>query len=164
MKRFFDTELDAFRSHLIQMGEKSIEQVRGAIRALVDADVELARGTDDGIYRAGLDALGTADALGLANEGHHGRFFTFGSVQGLGFHVEQVGQRLDGRFAAGWAGVSLASSNSSASRRPAARSAWASACSRRWRSWLARAWALAKSLRNVSKVRVSLAHRACSPW
>ena len=58
MKRFFDTELDAFRSHLIQMGEKSIEQVRGAIRALVDADVELARKV-----RAGDDELDRLEVL-----------------------------------------------------------------------------------------------------
>jgi len=58
MKRFFDTELDAFRSHLIQMGEKSIEQVRGVIRALVDADVELARKV-----RAGDDELDRLEVL-----------------------------------------------------------------------------------------------------
>ena len=58
MKRFFDTELDAFRSHLIQMGEKSIEQVRGAVRALVDADVELARKV-----RAGDDELDRLEVL-----------------------------------------------------------------------------------------------------
>ena len=52
MKRFFDSELDAFRSHLIQMGEKSIEQVRSAVRALVEADTELARKV-----RAGDDEL-----------------------------------------------------------------------------------------------------------
>ncbi len=58
MKRFFDSELDAFRSHLIQMGEKSIEQVRGAVRALVDADVELARKV-----RAGDDELDRLEVL-----------------------------------------------------------------------------------------------------
>ena len=51
MKRFFDSELDAFRSLLIQMGEKSIEQVRAAVHALVETDVELAQrvhaGDDD---------------------------------------------------------------------------------------------------------------------
>lgn len=52
MKRFFDSELDAFRSHLIQMGEKSIEQVRSAVCALVEADTELARKV-----RAGDDEL-----------------------------------------------------------------------------------------------------------
>ena len=58
MKRFFDSELDAFRSHLIQMGEKSIEQVRAAVRALVDADVELARKV-----RAGDDELDRLEVL-----------------------------------------------------------------------------------------------------
>ena len=52
MKRFFDSELDAFRSHLIQMGEKSIEQVRSAVCALVEADTDLARKV-----RAGDDEL-----------------------------------------------------------------------------------------------------------
>lgn len=58
MKRFFDSELDTFRSHLIQMGEKSIEQVRSAVRALVDADVELARKV-----RAGDDELDRLEVL-----------------------------------------------------------------------------------------------------
>jgi len=42
MKRFFDVELESFRSHLMLMGEKSIEQVRLALKALVDSDVSLA--------------------------------------------------------------------------------------------------------------------------
>ena len=58
MKRFFDSELDAFRSHLIQMGEKSIEQVRSAVRALVEADVELAQRV-----RAGDDDLDRLEVL-----------------------------------------------------------------------------------------------------
>ena len=58
MKRFFDSELDAFRSHLIQMGEKSIEQVRSAVQALVEADVELARKV-----RAGDDELDRLEVL-----------------------------------------------------------------------------------------------------
>ena len=58
MKRFFDSELDAFRSHLIQMGEKSIEQVRSAVQALVEADVKLARKV-----RAGDDELDRLEVL-----------------------------------------------------------------------------------------------------
>lgn len=42
MKRFFDAELETFRSHLILMGETSIRQVRDAIKSLVEADVGLA--------------------------------------------------------------------------------------------------------------------------
>lgn len=42
MKRFFDTELETFRSHLIHMGETAIRQVQDALKALVDADVALA--------------------------------------------------------------------------------------------------------------------------
>ncbi len=42
MKRFFDSELEIFRSHLMLMGEKSIEQVRLALRALVEANISLA--------------------------------------------------------------------------------------------------------------------------
>ena len=42
MKRFFDTELETFRSNLILMGETSIRQVRDAIKALVEGDVALA--------------------------------------------------------------------------------------------------------------------------
>ena len=42
MKRFFDSELESFRSHLMLMGETSIRQVRNALKALVEADVTLA--------------------------------------------------------------------------------------------------------------------------
>ena len=42
MKRFFDTELETFRSHLMMMGEKSMEQVRLALQALVESNISLA--------------------------------------------------------------------------------------------------------------------------
>lgn len=42
MKRFFDAELETFRSNLLQMGERSIEQVRTAMRALTESDLALA--------------------------------------------------------------------------------------------------------------------------
>jgi phosphate transport system protein len=42
MKRFFDTELEAFRSHLLQMGERAMDQTRLAMKALLDADLALA--------------------------------------------------------------------------------------------------------------------------
>jgi len=42
MKRFFDGELETFRSQLILMGETAIEQVRDAIKALVTSDSTLA--------------------------------------------------------------------------------------------------------------------------
>jgi phosphate transport system protein len=42
MKRFFDVELETFRSQLIRMGEIAIEQVRAAIKALVESDRALA--------------------------------------------------------------------------------------------------------------------------
>jgi len=42
MKRFFDSELEMFRSQLILMGETSIRQVRDAIKSLVEGDVGLA--------------------------------------------------------------------------------------------------------------------------
>ena len=42
MKRFFDAELETFRSHLILMGETAIRQVRAAITALVEGDGSLA--------------------------------------------------------------------------------------------------------------------------
>ncbi|MDR1282007.1 MAG: phosphate signaling complex protein PhoU [Opitutaceae bacterium] len=43
MKRFFDTELESFRSHLLLMGELAISQVNQALKALIDADIDLAR-------------------------------------------------------------------------------------------------------------------------
>ena len=42
MKRFFDNELETFRSHFMLMGESSIRQVRLALKALVDGDAALA--------------------------------------------------------------------------------------------------------------------------
>jgi len=42
MKRFFDAELETFRSHLMLMGETAIRQVRQALKALVEGDTALA--------------------------------------------------------------------------------------------------------------------------
>jgi len=42
MRRFFDAELETLRSHLILMGETAIQQVRDALKALVDANIGLA--------------------------------------------------------------------------------------------------------------------------
>jgi phosphate transport system protein len=42
MKRFFDTELETFRSDLLRMGEVAIRQVRDALHALVTGDTALA--------------------------------------------------------------------------------------------------------------------------
>ncbi len=42
MKRFYDTELETFRSQLILMGEKAIERVWLAMRSLAEADTALA--------------------------------------------------------------------------------------------------------------------------
>ena len=42
MKRFFDSELETFRSHLILMGEIAVRQVRDATKALVEGDPSLA--------------------------------------------------------------------------------------------------------------------------
>jgi phosphate transport system protein len=56
MKRFFDAELETFRSELILMGETAIEQVHAAIKALTDSDPGLA----DGVI-AGDDRLDTLE-------------------------------------------------------------------------------------------------------
>lgn len=42
MKRFFDAELETFRSNLVLMGEIAVRQVRQAIEALVNSDLSLA--------------------------------------------------------------------------------------------------------------------------
>jgi phosphate transport system protein len=42
MKRFFDAELDSFRTNLIHMGDTAVRQVRDAMEALVTADATLA--------------------------------------------------------------------------------------------------------------------------
>ncbi len=52
MKRFYDKELEALRSHLLQMGEMAIEQTRLAVRALTESNLALAEqviAKDDGI-------------------------------------------------------------------------------------------------------------------
>ena len=43
MRRFFDAELETLRSHLILMGETAIQQVRDALKALVESDTALAQ-------------------------------------------------------------------------------------------------------------------------
>jgi phosphate transport system protein len=58
MKRFFDTELETFRSHLMLMGELSIRQVRDSLKALVEADATLAKrviDADDEIDRLEME-------------------------------------------------------------------------------------------------------------
>ena len=42
MKRFFDSELETFRSHLVLMGEISVRQVRQAVDALIEGNISLA--------------------------------------------------------------------------------------------------------------------------
>lgn len=42
MKRFFDTELETFRTHLVRMGETAIRQVQDAMQAVVESDLALA--------------------------------------------------------------------------------------------------------------------------
>ena len=42
MKRFFDTELETFRSNLVMMGEIAVRQVRDAMKALIESDLSLA--------------------------------------------------------------------------------------------------------------------------
>jgi phosphate transport system protein len=58
MKRFFDSELETFRSHLMLMGELSIRQLRDSLKALVDGDVTLAQrviASDDEIDRLEME-------------------------------------------------------------------------------------------------------------
>jgi phosphate transport system protein len=58
MKRFFDTELETFRSHLMLMGELSIRQVRDSLKALVESDAALAQrviDADDEIDRLEME-------------------------------------------------------------------------------------------------------------
>jgi phosphate transport system protein len=42
MKRFFDAELENFRSNLLQMGERAIDQARLSMRSLTESDIGLA--------------------------------------------------------------------------------------------------------------------------
>ena len=52
MKRFFDSELESLRTHLLQMGDRAIELTRLSLRSLMEADLALADkviATDDEI-------------------------------------------------------------------------------------------------------------------
>ena len=52
MKRFFDAELETLRMHLLQMGDRAIEQTRLSLRSLTEANIALADqviATDDDI-------------------------------------------------------------------------------------------------------------------
>ncbi len=65
-------------------------------------------GADDGVHRAGLNALGAADALIFVDKGdlldrHRG----FVAAQRLGFDPHQVGNLAHGGFATGYALVDL---------------------------------------------------------
>ncbi len=63
---------------------------------------------ENGIHRAGLDAQGTADAVRLINEGHHGWFlFTAFGVKRLGFPAQQVSQRLNNLLSPGRASIDI---------------------------------------------------------
>jgi len=64
MKRFFHSELEQFRSNLLLMGERCIEIVRLSTRALLEADVSLARAAkekDDAIDE--LELMIDAEAI-----------------------------------------------------------------------------------------------------
>ena len=43
MKRFFDSELETFRTQLLKMGESSMKQVQDAITSLIESDAALAK-------------------------------------------------------------------------------------------------------------------------
>jgi len=43
MKRFYDSELETFRTHLIKMGEISIKQVQDAMTSLLESDSAMAK-------------------------------------------------------------------------------------------------------------------------
>ena len=80
-------------------------QYRGRTRAFVRNDgVHDLRCPQDGVNRAGLNALGAANALCLANPGHDGLLFrAVFCVERLGLIIQQVSQRLNGLFSAGGA-------------------------------------------------------------
>jgi len=71
--------------------------------------MHLLGGTENGIDRTGLNALGAANALVFTDKGNSGYGF-FGAVFGvqrLRFYAEQIGQRLNRPFAAGRAFIDL---------------------------------------------------------
>jgi phosphate transport system protein len=55
MKRFFHSELDTLKSHLMLMGEKAGDAVRKSIQALLEQDVEMAESVINGDEE--IDAL-----------------------------------------------------------------------------------------------------------
>jgi phosphate transport system protein len=68
MKRFFHSELDSLKSHLMLMGEKSIDAVRLSVKSLVTKDVSMAN-----VVIEGDDAI---DALEIEIDQEATRYLT----------------------------------------------------------------------------------------
>src|SRR5690606_41635743 len=67
-----------------------------------NAGVHLLGGSQNGVYRSGLAALGAANAFVFSINRHSfGLFCAVFGFQWLGFNVQQVSQSLDGAFTAG---------------------------------------------------------------
>ena len=61
MKRFFDAELEALRTKLLQMGDRSIDQTRLAVRALSEGDQLRIEYTDGDVCVELLEGGGRLD-------------------------------------------------------------------------------------------------------
>jgi hypothetical protein len=74
-----------------------------AARALVNDDgVHQFGGANDGVHRAGLNALGATDALCLTDESHLRRRAATLDIELQDGHIEQSSQRCNGLIATGW--------------------------------------------------------------
>ncbi len=97
------------RDHLDAVGRAGIDAEIAAGALVGNHGVHRLGGTDDGIDRAGLDALGAADALIFMDEGdfldRYGGFFT--AAQRLGFDPHQIGNLAHGGIATGYTLVDL---------------------------------------------------------
>ena len=68
-----------------------------------DHGMHLFGGTEDGIDRAGLDALGATDAFIFADVGHRfDLFFAMLGIQWQYLDIQQISKRGNGAFATGW--------------------------------------------------------------
>jgi hypothetical protein len=91
----------------------------GALRS--NHSVHQLGGTENGVDRTGLDALGTANALGFSNNGHGANsLYAVLGIERQDCHIEQIGKGHNSGFAAGWALINGFTGGNGRGIRPAA--------------------------------------------
>ena len=86
MKRFFHSELEEFRSHLVLMGEKALDAVETSVRGLVSRDVSLCNQVI-----AGDDAL---DELEILSDSEGMRYISLRSPVASELRLVMIGMQV----------------------------------------------------------------------